>query len=505
MRRDALPGVAILVGTGVALVLYAWSAAPGFTWAHQGADGGELLAAAVTNGVPHPPGYPLYTLLLQGWLGLLGLLWPGSDLAWRGNLLSVLCATASVYVTMLALLAVLPPQPLRWLWALCAGLVWVISPLPWSQAVITEVYALHSLLVALLGWVTVQAPQRPWRLLLVVALGIAHHLTFVLLLPAVFYYWWLGQGSAWRRTWRIGLYLVGGVLLGLLFYLRIPLALRQPTPAPVNWGYATNWGDFWWLISANAYRGYLFSAPASTILSRVANWAFTLTSQLTPVGLGLALIGLSAWDQERPHLRNFSLLWVIPISIYTIGYYTRDSDIYLLPVAWLTMIWLAVGLAECATWLKSRWPHLQPPVVLAGLLLVGCGFLLAVRLPQISVRQDGEAQAYLRRLIESVEPGSLLITSEDKDTFAAWYGAWGSGELLRQRPDVVLINHSLCQFPWYLRLIGELYPDVVQKQTTAEQIVAVNRGRRPIYFTEKVNFVPTEQLEAVGPLWRYRE
>lgn len=503
--RDALPGVSTVVVTGFALALYALTTTPGFTWAHQGADGGELLAAAVTNGVPHPPGYPLYTLLLQGWLAVTGLLWPSADLAWRGNLFSVLCATLSAAVTTLALLTVLPARPGRWLWALGAGLAWVISPLPWSQAVITEVYALHSLLIALLGWATFQAPRHPWRLVIIIGLGLAHHLTFVLLLPAVFYYWWLGQGGGWQRAGQLLLYLGGGAVLGVLFYGRIPLVLRQTPPAPVNWGYATNWADFWWLISANAYRTYLFSAPASTILSRVANWAFTLTSQLTPVGLGLALIGLSVWDQLRPQLRNFSLLWVTPISIYTVGYYTRDSDIYLLPVVWLTMIWLAIGLDECATWLKARWPQVNFGAVLAGLLLIGCGGLLLVRLPQIAVRQDGEAQAYLRTVIETVEPDSLIITSEDKDTFAIWYSAWGSGDLLRSRPDVAIINHSLCQFSWYQRLISELYPDVVQNQTTAAQIVAVNRGRRPIYFTEQVNFVPTEQLEAVGPLWRYRE
>ncbi|MEZ4638589.1 MAG: DUF2723 domain-containing protein [Caldilineaceae bacterium] len=71
---------------GVGLSLYIFSMAPGLTWANFGADGSELLAAAVTNGVPHPPGYPLYTLLLQGWLALWAFLLPNSDLAWRGNL-----------------------------------------------------------------------------------------------------------------------------------------------------------------------------------------------------------------------------------------------------------------------------------------------------------------------------------------------------------------------------------------------------------------------------------
>src|SRR5262245_45559461 len=88
-----------LVCAGLALLLYGWSAAPGLTWAHEAADGGELLAAAWSRGVPHPPGYPLYTVLLRLWLTAGRWLNPAGDLARFGNLLSVLCAAIGVGVT----------------------------------------------------------------------------------------------------------------------------------------------------------------------------------------------------------------------------------------------------------------------------------------------------------------------------------------------------------------------------------------------------------------------
>ncbi len=94
-----------------AFAFYVLSLAPGLTWAHQGADGAELLTAAIVNGVPHPPGYPLYTLLLQGWLALLGMAAPASDLAWRGNLLSALSGAASVFLTVIVAHHLLPATP----------------------------------------------------------------------------------------------------------------------------------------------------------------------------------------------------------------------------------------------------------------------------------------------------------------------------------------------------------------------------------------------------------
>jgi hypothetical protein len=103
--------------TGIAFFLYMASAPPGLTWAHFGADGAELLTAAISNGVPHPPGYPLYILLLQGWLQLASGVTQGQNFAWYGNLLSCLLAAVSVGVTSQVVSKVLLAQTQwPWLW-----------------------------------------------------------------------------------------------------------------------------------------------------------------------------------------------------------------------------------------------------------------------------------------------------------------------------------------------------------------------------------------------------
>lgn len=497
--------LAVLLSTGLALLLYIWTAAPHVTWAHEGADGAELLAAAISNGVPHPPGYPLYTWLLQGWVGFTQLLFPNTELAWQGALLSALFAALSVGITVLTAGHLLNKAPKQWLWATFIGIAWAISPLPWAQAVITEVYALHMLLFSLLGWVVLVKGGRFTYLIPVVALGVAHHLTFVLLLPAALYYVWMQRSGTLRALLQTSGAMVCGGLLGLSFYARIPLAAHGIAgPPPVNWGYADNWAGFWWLISGAAYHGYLFSAPSATVLGRIADWAYTLTRQYTVVGLGIALIGLSGWDREQPHLRNFSLLWIIPISIYSIGYYTRDSDIYLLPVIWLAGLWFAVGLVESVAWLQSRWstPRLTP--LLTGSLAIGLVVLLSLRWPTLSLRNDNAARQFLNGAIGVLQPNSLVICREDNDTFALWYGAWATGELLRAAPGTAIINDSLYQFPWYQRLVTALYPDVVGDSQSVADILSRNHGSRPIFFTKDLGLAPKDQLQATGPLLRYK-
>src|SRR5260221_6952190 len=92
-RRLALTDLAmlcpLLVGAG-ALIVYLATLAPGLTWANNGADGGDLITAAVTGGVAHPPGYPTYLLLAPAPLAP-----PFRSLALPPNPLSPSCAAAA--------------------------------------------------------------------------------------------------------------------------------------------------------------------------------------------------------------------------------------------------------------------------------------------------------------------------------------------------------------------------------------------------------------------------
>jgi hypothetical protein len=488
----------------LAMAFYAATAAPGLTWAHHGADGGDLLAAAASNGVPHPTGYPLYTLLLQGWLTL-GRLFPVATPARLGNLLSVLCAAASVGLTVAtaaALLAPRPQIPARWLWAALAGLGWAVTPLLWSQAVITEVYALHALLVAAIGWALLSQPVRRVALVAALAMSAAHHVTSLLLWPAIAYWLWTGssiQPGRSRRRQLLKLFALA-LLLAVLLYLRIPwVAAAAP---PVNWGYADNLAGFWWLVSGAAYRGYFLDMSAADLAGRVAAWARVVTTQYTPAGLALALVGLADWDRRQPQLRTFSLLWLFPVSLYAIAYSTVDSEIYLLPLLWLAALWFANGLAIGVDWLAKIWPRLRPAPLIAALAIAGFGGLVAWRLPALTLRHDAEAEQYLAAAAATLEPGSLVLISADAETFALWYGVWGSGVLAAQVPDLVLVNASLNQFDWYRRLLVATYPDVPGIGQSITGLIAANQSDRPIYATEPLPEL-AGVLEAEGLFWRF--
>jgi hypothetical protein len=469
------------------------------TWAHYGADGGDLLAAAVTNGVTHPTGYPLYTLLLQGWLALGRLFYPGAEPARLGNLFSALCAAFCAGWTVLAAAAFIGDRPWRWWIALVAALLWIASPLLWSQALITEVYALHMLLAVALGWALLARGQARGWLALVAALGVANHLTFVLLLPAAAYWVWTqpSMGSSLRR--RLAL-LCGGGALAALLYARIPLVASAQVPAPVNWGYADNLSGLWWLVSGAAYRQYVFGVPSGEILARVAAWASTISTQFTPLGLAAALLGLAHLDRTQPALRNLGLLWLLPVSVYAVAYSTTDSVVYLLPAVWMCTLWIAAGLCVVIEWLEARGTMWS--AALLAMVVIGAFVLVVWRAPELSLRGEGTARQFLAEATAVLEPGSIVVSSADAETFALWYGAWASGTLLRQAPGAVLVNYALYQFSWYHRLLGKAYPDVPGIAESFEALIAANRASRPIYLTEPLPYFAAAELQPAGPLWK---
>ena len=55
-------------------------------------DAAELALAAITLGIPHPTGYPLYMLLGHGWVELFAFGDPG----WRLNVFSALCTGGAI-------------------------------------------------------------------------------------------------------------------------------------------------------------------------------------------------------------------------------------------------------------------------------------------------------------------------------------------------------------------------------------------------------------------------
>jgi len=495
-------GLAPFVAAAAALLLYAQTAPPSLTWAHHGADGGDLIAAAITGGVPHPSGYPTYCLL-----GRLFALLPLGPPARRFALFSATAAAAAVGLLCLTAQRLLERDAGLRSWraagpALVAALAAAVGPIFWSQAIIAEVYALNALFFALGLYLALHAPPRTTTALasgFALGLGLGNHLTLALALPGL-------AALAWQRVRRQAKRgaapLVGGLILGLAVYAYLPLAARRDPP--VNWGNPQTWERLLWVVTGSLYRPYVWGVPLASLPARLVAWAGLWARQLTWPGVALALVGVMTWVEghQRP-LAVGTLVLIAAYSAYAIGYDTADSYVYLIPAYLTAALWIAQGTATVVQMVeglrapRSRW---AAGIVPAALVLLFA--LSAVRqAPVLSLRDDSEATAWLDEVTTRLPADALLLTLQDRHTFALAYARWAEG----RRPDVAVVDADLLAHAWYVAQLRRQYPALVvpHQPLTAPDLATANLGLRPVFLASMREDLSTHlAVSPEGTLWR---
>jgi len=444
----------------------------------MGGDNGEFVAIARVGGVAHPPGYPLYSLLLQAlhWL-------PGSP-AHSAALATALLGGAQILLLVMALQA--------WGASVLAASVTAAMVAASSLALLlnsyAEVFCLNALIAA--GLLLVCSPDPPChgqrRLLALAVLwacGLANHHSIVLLTPLLL----LGIVSACRESdarWRsLGL---GAVLFSLLFcgfYGSLLLASRVATSAAFVWG---DGGSLRWLIDhflrrhygtfrlASAENPYDYGAQLHFFwASLVRSWWIVLA--VIPVGVRAGW--RQSWTQDTGLRRFFwpalCASWLLSGPVFFLGFnfnlatpFGREvvQRFHLLPVLLLAPA-VAVGLDACAVSLRglmqrqrlkgaSAAPWLVAPLngamrACVGLMAVLYGFAIALMLawPQLLPLRSGVLDRTLRNSLNGLPPNAVLLIVGDSQSFG--YLALQKAEGLR--PDVTVVWRLLLAKPWYRR------------------------------------------------------
>ncbi len=458
---------------GLALAVYLLTAPPGLTWAHDSADGGDLITAALTRAVPHPSGYPTWTLLAALFSYL-----PLGAAAWRATLLSMVSAAAAAAlvaatVPWLApagsgrlvrrtagepwrraaspavfLLSITPP--------LVAGLALAFSPLLWGQATVAEVYALHTGLAAGALWALVRRQAgggQRWAAGagLFLGLGLGNHLTTAWLLPAAGILFWSAGGHARGRvqTFAAG---AAGLGAGLLVYLYLPWAAAGDPP--VQWADLRSLDGLGWLVSGQLYQGYVFTTPWPAVPGRLASWSAELWRTFFPWGLAVALLGLAVLFQRNRALAVALISSLLLSLAWATGYNTSDSLFTLLP-AWVILALAAgAGAATALDGLADRRPRAAVAAALLGITLAAAP--LALFWQQQNLRTDQAAEQFYRQVLQHAAPDAVVLTVGDRATFALWYGRYGLG----LRPDVTPVSRDLWPLAGYRAGVTRRHPDL---------------------------------------------
>ena len=209
-------------------------------------DSGEMIAAAYTMGIAHPPGYPLYCMT-----GKIMSYIPAGTIALRVNLTAAVFSALAVSALYLFLSSFAGSLTLS-LAAAFAALAFGFSSTFWSQALMTKggLYGLNAFITALLLLMLLKIKKeagsnrlKNLRLLAIISgFGLANHNTIAPLIPFVLLYaLYLVTFDFKDRLKRAFWFSIYGIYCGalalvfaLLIYMYLPL--RSAANPPIDWG-----------------------------------------------------------------------------------------------------------------------------------------------------------------------------------------------------------------------------------------------------------------------------
>lgn len=413
-----------VVGTGLAAAaLYLSTSAPAVSF---GGDCGELSAAAAVLGVPHPTGYPLYMLLARAAIALV----PVGTVAWRVTLVSAVAGGVAVALVARMTLRLTGDRAA----ALCAAMALACAGAFWSQAVLAEVYTLHIALLAALATCLIEwsaGGDERWLMAAGVCfgLGLAHHLSILLCLPAVALFIALtlrGEQRARRSATALARFALWATP-GLLLYVYLPLrALRQP---PILWGDPTHLDGFLAHLTGRAYTD-LVGVGGGEAVRYVRNHLLLLALDLR-YALLLAVLGAAlAPRTQRPAVALWAVLAAAAYG-FAAGYRVGDRANYVLPAYLAAAALAGLGAAVFREWLGKRAGDgavLLP--VLSGVLVVllPClpsppdgGAAARAAYDRASLAGNRRAEVLARAVLAEPPPRAALLVASDELAFACWY------------------------------------------------------------------------------------
>lgn len=337
----------------VALLVYWLTLAPTVT----SEDSGELITAAHSLGVPHPPGYPAWTLMAAVWAHL-----PGLSAAYGVNLMSAAFGAATVALTYLVGRALSCSPSAAAVGALCLA----FSERFWSQAVIAEVYtmntaALGGVLLGLVQWARTRRPA--WLHLSAATFGLAlanHHMLTLLVTPALTWFLWRVRAPG-LPGFRILVTSSALIAAGLALYAYLPIAASR-SPA-MNWGDPSTLSAFWAHVTRASYRDLEFAAQVTVAdkLEFMAHFVVLATRQFTP--WLLALVGAGLWSLKTS-----------AGTVATVAHIRRRAPELLLSVILLNSVALLLILRfQFSADNRSRVEEYYLPAYLCLSLLIGAG------------------------------------------------------------------------------------------------------------------------------------
>jgi hypothetical protein len=447
-----------------------------------GGDQGEFTALFTLGGVAHPPGYPLWTLLLRGmsWM-------PGSTPSLAAARVTALVGAIAVGVLYAACRS----------WGASRGasaaacVVYAFAPLTWIYATQAEVFTLNALLCsALLALAGPECPLRGERRIvaagLVVGLGLSHHPTFlamgpIAVLAAVRAWGELGGGGRVRSS------LLGGaaLVLGLAPYDYVVWASRHPEGLWVWGGPMDPAGLLHHVLRSDFWQLRVEDPRVPVPGAHFSALGHSLAVATLVIGLPVAVVGLvRGLLRDRAGSVAITVSWLLagpavlatlvgrPVGIYALiieRMHILPLLILTVPLAWGVDLLLEQARPDAREWIAAA-------AAIAVTMVDTC------RVPlRIAEYERPTVEHYLQDTLRNLPPLAVLVGVGDH----RFFGFLVEQRVLGIRPDVVYVDAGMLRTDWYRARVASALSDGVHVPSDARELVAAeSRAGRQVYLTD---------------------
>jgi tetratricopeptide (TPR) repeat protein len=448
-------------------------------------DSGELVGAGWFLGISHPPGVPLYEILLKIFLTFV----PVGSIALRANLFSAAAAGAATFA-----LASLGRGLGATGWvASAAALAWGATATVCSQGAMAEVYTLAALLL----FVSLASLARAFetgelrdleRFGFLWGLLLATHMAFSVVTPVL----WLvasfvvagsGEGKGLPQAAKLrrasGAFVRASIAFLVSFSLYLYLPIRARLSPPFDWGDPSTLRRAFLHLTNRANQERMLSLPFEEYVRRGRDYVDILASNLGSVvvpalalGGGLVLLFVPG-RSRRSMVAVLLLLWATDAAfVVLLDTAPLGSEAYAIPS--LGMIALLLALAGSQVPFGRR---LGPAWLVAPLLLAAIGHPAASRSRDFIVRDESDA------ILGSLPTGTTLFTRADTRTFPIAYRRL----VCRDRTDVTLFDRDGNLFARLAPVVAEIpaaeRAATLHRKQSVEILRRLELGR-PVFSTD---------------------
>ncbi len=404
------------------------------------ADSDELITVARIQGVAHPPGYPLYTLLAT----VAGSIPVPLTYAWKINALSsLLHALTTVIIFYIArlLLKQMSEKDVTTV-AVLGSIILSISFSFWFFSLFAEVFSLNNFLVVLivLTLLVWQQTKRTGYILLAaffMGLGLSNQQAIILLAPAFLF---LLLHINYKVVFNMKIMIPAVIILIVGWLSPYAYLLIAATKLPlINWGNPRSLSDILHIIGRQDYAdaqgsGAYISVKGITFQQRLLglqlfflyiinnfSWFFT--------GIGVIGAGYLVWKKKLA-LLAFLVLGIIggglffsfysppSISMYTLYELGIHYRFYLASLLFVSLL-ITFGIQALYQITNRFLPRFAPVIFVVISMIVL--YITTLRFAEIKANDFSIAHRFGENVLASLEKNAILICFSEPTCFTTQY------------------------------------------------------------------------------------